>query len=75
MNLATSTQLKLSIVEKYLKFFDGASWKIRRALVYRRFAGTGSRTVRHENGLPAFWTPANLKGSSAAVGLPALQST
>ena len=43
------TELKLSIVEKYLKFFTTAlRGKFRELWYIDAFAGTGSRTVRHE---------------------------
>src|SRR5258708_16347723 len=43
------TELKLSIVEKYLKFFTSAlRGKFEELLYIDAFAGTGSRTVRHE---------------------------
>ena len=43
------TDLKLSIVEKYLKFFTTAlRGKFDELLYIDAFAGTGSRTVRHE---------------------------
>jgi len=43
------TELKLSIVEKYLKFFTTAlRGKFKELWYIDAFAGTGSRTVRHE---------------------------
>jgi three-Cys-motif partner protein len=43
------TELKLSIVEKYLKFFTTAlRGKFTELWYIDAFAGTGSRTVRHE---------------------------
>src|ERR1700694_6145816 len=43
------TELKLSIVEKYLKFFTTAlRGKFNELWYIDAFAGTGSRTVRHE---------------------------
>src|SRR5882757_4338137 len=43
------TELKLSIVEKYLKFFTTAlRGKFKEHWYIDAFAGTGSRTVRHE---------------------------
>jgi three-Cys-motif partner protein len=43
------TELKLSIIEKYLKFFTTAlRGKFKELWYIDAFAGTGSRTVRHE---------------------------
>jgi three-Cys-motif partner protein len=47
------TELKLSIVEKYLKFFTTAlKGKFEELWYIDAFAGTGSRTIRHEERAP-----------------------
>jgi three-Cys-motif partner protein len=53
------TELKLSIIEKYLKAFSAALRRQFTELWFiDAFAGTGARTVRHDERPADFWEPA-----------------
>ena len=69
------TELKLSIVQKYLKFFTTAlRGKFEELWYIDAFAGTGSRTVRHEERAAGLLTQASRKGSSNDAGRRESQS-
>jgi three-Cys-motif partner protein len=54
------TELKLSIIEKYLKAFSSAlRGKFSELWFIDAFAGTGARTVRHGEKPADFWEPAD----------------
>ena len=70
------TELKLSIVEKYLKFFTTAlRGKFKELWYIDAFAGTGSRTVRYERtGSWSFRHQESRKGSNVVAVPRELQS-
>lgn len=70
------TELKLSIIEKYLKFFTTAlRGKFNELWYLDAFAGTGTRTVRHEERAAGLLNSENRKGPNAVVARRKLLST